>query len=162
MAQAKALGAFMGSSDFVFTSAAPRARQTAEIALATHHAHCGIWVFGRGRELYGPNGNEDFATYLGLEKVLGEKGLDPYWYRDYLAQDVTGTLGRFKSESREFILRQLGIANARCIRIFNHAINANAIGEALFSQHWEALLDIKLASCDGIRLTATNCQHLPL
>ena len=155
MVQATRLSKLIGGYDVVLTSGAPRTKETAVLA-----ANGGALHFGQGRELYGPINDADFDALEKMTGTLVEKGLDPYLYRLYLDLDTGGVFDRFKTEAVSTILGKPGIFSAGKIAIFSHAILSNAIAEALFPQHREVLLELKLGPCEGIRVSATTCEHI--
>jgi hypothetical protein len=125
------------------------------------------WYNGEGREFYSPAFDEDYAamwaaTHL-LEKLAEEKKIaSAVSYSAFKDVDDTGFLIRFMDETHNAVLALPDIEKALRIAFFDHAVIGNAVAEALFPQHAAALEKIELAPCDGIRLTATTCQHLPL
>jgi broad specificity phosphatase PhoE len=171
VAQAKQLGKIMSTLGVVFDqvicSAAPRAQQTAKKAVEQFTLLKGNWYNGKGRELYCPASDEDFAATFALaaemEQLCEEKTIpSAVSYREFKWLDMTGVLIRFMDETRQVFGSISGISEARRIVIFNHAVMGNAVAQALFPQHVTVLDTIELAPCDCIRLTATTCQHIPL
>lgn len=149
----------------VICSAAPRSQNTGN--LASRYFDYGNWYNGTGRELYGPVGDKDYAEMWRVTHMIEDmfnKGTitSPMSYAVFRNADITGFLDRFIEETRQVVLTLPGIAEARRIAIFDHAVIGNAVAEALFPQHYPKLMGIELAPCDGIRLTATTCQHIPL
>ncbi|MFA5998129.1 MAG: histidine phosphatase family protein [Candidatus Paceibacterota bacterium] len=171
IAQAKQLGKIMSTLgvvfDHVICSAAPRAQQTAKKAVEQFILLKGNWYDGKGRELYCPASDADFAATFALsakmEQLFNEKTIaSEISYREFKWLDMTGVLIRFMDETRQVFGSIPGISEARRIAIFNHAVMGNAVAQALFPQHVTALDTIELAPCDCVRLTATTCQHIPL
>lgn len=157
--QALALGERLPRYEVVLMSAAPRAQDTAVLAVSNNFD---MWCPGFGRDLYAPTDDKDFAKLFEFIEELPKRGFDPLRYGDYLKCDTTGVFARFKEECLERIFHHPRVLRARRIAIFDHAICGNAIADALFPQHHGALLDIRLEPCDGIRLTATSCEYIPL
>jgi broad specificity phosphatase PhoE len=141
--------------DVVVCSSAPRAEQTAQLAIPLDDN--AYWFIGLGRQFYCPASDEDFTEIWRMVAELGQVS-----YGDFLDHDSKGVFGRFRQECLDVIRTIPGITEARRIVFFNHAVMGNALAAALFPQHAAALRDIILAPCDGLRLTATTCEHFPL
>lgn len=159
--QARALsGELLAHYDIGICSSAPR---TLETAVFTECAAASYWFVGEKRQFYSPASDVDHAELLRMGADIKLSS-----YRAYLHHDSSGIFQRFKGEVLATLSgwvdvdKQQFLTRARRILIFNHAVMSNAIAEALFPQHTETLRDIELAPCDGIRLSATKCEHLRL
>ncbi len=160
--QAQVLGRKLSSPyyDIGICSSAPLTLETAVFASG---AVVPYWFIGGGRQFYSPAFDEDHAELMRLWASLRSSS-----YRVYLDSDARGIFQRFKSETLAIMAgwrdadRQPFVPRAKNILMFNHAVMSNAIAEALFPQHAEKVRGIELAPCDGIRLTATSCEHLRL
>ena len=148
-------------------SAAARSQKTASEAAKHFTMYKANWYNGKGRELYSPAGDDDFAAMWALtheieRRFVANEIRSAMSYAAFKQADGTGFFQRFMDDTREVFKSIPGITEARRIAIFDHAVIGNAVAEALFPQHTEMLETIELAPCDCIRLTMTTCQHVPL
>ncbi|MDO8593423.1 MAG: histidine phosphatase family protein [bacterium] len=171
LAQSAQLGQTIAALGVVFDqiacSAAPRSQKTALEAAKHFTMYKTNWYDGKGRELYGPASDDDFATMWALtheieRKFMANEIQSAMSYAAFKEADTTEFFQRFMNETRGVFRSIPDIARARRIAIFDHAVIGNAVAEALFPQHAEMLDTIELAPCDCIRLTTTSCQHIPL
>ena len=152
---------FFDDVECVICSAAPRAQQTAVIAMFPPgfgwSRSIPVWFSGFGRQFYSFADDAHHAAFIALSEVVNSTS-----YAAHKAADKNGLLAKLREELLATMFNVPHIDRAGRIDIFNHAVVGNALAEALFPQHAKAIEAIDLNPCDGIRLTATTCQHIPL
>ena len=164
MTQARFMGKLLRTNevciDMAIVASTERARRTALEAL---HEYGGTPPYkGKGRELYGPAGDDEFKK---LQTVLREfmahrKISLPV--TENLQLDLDILLVQFMEETRQVVRSIPSIENARRVVIFCDPL-WNTVASALFPQHAAVLETIQLGICDCIKITATTCQHhIPL
>ena len=116
-----------------------------------------VWFSGFGRQLYSFADDAHHAAFIALSVVNSTS-----YAAHKAAADKNGLLAKWREALLAPRLNVPHIDRAGRIDILNHAVVGNALAEALFPQHANAIEAIDLNACDGIRLTATTCQHIPL
>jgi hypothetical protein len=66
---------------------------------------------------------------------------------------------RYMKKARDEILVSVAMKESKSVAIFTEGWAANAIAEALFPKHEDAIAEIVLDPLDHIRLTETSCEH---